>query len=383
MAAMLFNVPRVGIAPANGLKLFFYIPGSTTKRNTYTTSALSVANNNPVVADGNGLFPAIYVDSELGYKCVLAPSTDTDPPAAPIFTQDNAYTSAGSLAQFRVVGPFTSSGQFQAKGTNAALEVMNAAGTQNWSFGVKDSDSSSLHIGGSYGPGQSVVPSLSVKPTSGLVTVGATAANSPGGLLNVCSNDTYGANDWVLWLERTGATGGGLEALARIQHFGASGGMPILAGMSARGTKASPTAVLSGDNLLVLDGRGYDGSAVNHGEYAVGWSDTRAGLHMKAGANWSGTDHSAYLSFLTTASGTIATTEKLRILPAGHLTMIESTANPSAGDLTSGTNAKDRLAVYMKADKLVFAYNNAGTVTYITLDLDGSDTSFTHGTSAP
>ena len=35
------------------------------------------------------------------------------------------------------------------------------------------------------------------------------------------------------------------------------------------------------------------------------------------------------------------------------------------------------------ADKLVFAYNTGGVMTYITLDLDGSDTTLTHGTSAP
>jgi hypothetical protein len=71
------------------------------------------------------------------------------------------------------------------------------------------------------------------------------------------------------------------------------------------------------------------------------------------------------------------------LLRAAGFKGLEVAANPSAADLTSGANAKDRLQVYMKADKLVFAYNNAGTVTYITLDLDGSDTTWTHGTSAP
>lgn len=71
------------------------------------------------------------------------------------------------------------------------------------------------------------------------------------------------------------------------------------------------------------------------------------------------------------------------LLRASGFKALEVSANPSAADLTSGADAKDRLQVYMKADKLVFAYNNAGTVTYITLDLDGSDTTWTHGTSAP
>ena|SRR3990167_265530 len=61
------------------------------------------------------------------------------------------------------------------------------------------------------------------------------------------------------------------------------------------------------------------------------------------------------------------------------LTGSEISANPVAADLTS----LGQFAIYMKGDKFVIAYNNAGTMTYITLDMDGSDTSWTHGTTAP
>lgn len=62
----------------------------------------------------------------------------------------------------------------------------------------------------------------------------------------------------------------------------------------------------------------------------------------------------------------------------------ERSADPSAADLTSGANAKDRVQMYMKSDKLVFAYNDgAGTVNYLTIPLDGSTTTWTNGTSAP
>ena len=68
-----------------------------------------------------------------------------------------------------------------------------------------------------------------------------------------------------------------------------------------------------------------------------------------------------------------------RFTATGHLILTELTANPTTDDLA----ADAALAIYTKADKLVFAYNNGGTLTFITLDLDGSDTSLTHGTSAP
>ena len=73
-----------------GAKLFAYAAGTTTKQNTYTSVTLVTPNANPVVADANGLFGSIYLDPALSYKFVLAPSTDTDPPASPIYTQDNA-----------------------------------------------------------------------------------------------------------------------------------------------------------------------------------------------------------------------------------------------------------------------------------------------------
>jgi hypothetical protein len=75
-----------------GAQLFFYASGTSTKLNTYSDAALSIANTNPVVLDANGRAGAIFLQN-LRYKVVLAPSTDTDPPTSPIWTQDPVYTS--------------------------------------------------------------------------------------------------------------------------------------------------------------------------------------------------------------------------------------------------------------------------------------------------
>jgi hypothetical protein len=58
-----------------GAKLYFFIPGSTTARATYTDSALSIAHAHPVVADSGGQFPAIYLNPALEYKCTLRSSS--------------------------------------------------------------------------------------------------------------------------------------------------------------------------------------------------------------------------------------------------------------------------------------------------------------------
>jgi len=73
---------------ASSYQLFFYSPGTTTKKDTYTTSALSVANANPFILNSRGEPTGdIYLDGS--YKVVFTTNTDTDPPTASIWTVDN------------------------------------------------------------------------------------------------------------------------------------------------------------------------------------------------------------------------------------------------------------------------------------------------------
>lgn len=72
----------------SGAKLFFYATGTSTKLNTYTTKALSVANPNPIVLNSAGRASVDIFLQDLEYKVVLAPSTDSDPPSSPIWTAD-------------------------------------------------------------------------------------------------------------------------------------------------------------------------------------------------------------------------------------------------------------------------------------------------------
>lgn len=73
----------------NGAQLFFYTVGTSTKKNTYSDSAKTIANTNPIVLDSDGRHPDIFMLIDEQYKVVLAPSTDTDPPVSPIDTWDN------------------------------------------------------------------------------------------------------------------------------------------------------------------------------------------------------------------------------------------------------------------------------------------------------
>ena len=76
--------------PYSGAKVFWYVSGSSAKQDTFTTYVGSVANSNPMVLDSAGRFQdEVWLTAGVSYKMVLAPSADTDPPASPIWTEDN------------------------------------------------------------------------------------------------------------------------------------------------------------------------------------------------------------------------------------------------------------------------------------------------------
>jgi hypothetical protein len=85
MAAGRIIVPNIMPAldinadPVPGAKLYFYLNETTTLTTVYTTSALSVAHANPVVADASGVFPSIFADTALAFSIAL-----TDADGAPI-----------------------------------------------------------------------------------------------------------------------------------------------------------------------------------------------------------------------------------------------------------------------------------------------------------
>ena len=82
--------------PIVGAKLFIYEAGTTTKLTTFSDSALTSANANPLIADSAGRFVTIYGNPD-DYKFVLAPANDTDPPASAIHTNDD-YTIAATTS---------------------------------------------------------------------------------------------------------------------------------------------------------------------------------------------------------------------------------------------------------------------------------------------
>jgi len=65
-------------AVGEGFKYYFYTTGTTTPITTYSDSALSVANTNPVVADANGRFGEIWISNLATTKVVLTDADDVE-----------------------------------------------------------------------------------------------------------------------------------------------------------------------------------------------------------------------------------------------------------------------------------------------------------------
>ncbi len=77
--------------PIAGALLYSWIAGMSTPLATYSDSDLTIANTNPVVADGGGLFGPIYLSPQ-GYKFGLYPANLAPPVVptdTPYWTQDN------------------------------------------------------------------------------------------------------------------------------------------------------------------------------------------------------------------------------------------------------------------------------------------------------
>lgn len=88
----------------SGAKLYFYLTGTTTPTNTYTSSTLGTPNANPLVSDSGGLFAVAYLNPAITYRVMLKTSggstiLDVDP-----------FTVAANIAAGQVTGAMLASG---------------------------------------------------------------------------------------------------------------------------------------------------------------------------------------------------------------------------------------------------------------------------------
>jgi hypothetical protein len=79
MGSQLFQLPKAVPLDSNadlyaGAKAYFYVTGTSTPQNTYQDANLTIPHAHPVVADGFGRFPVVYLDPTKAYKLTMTTS---------------------------------------------------------------------------------------------------------------------------------------------------------------------------------------------------------------------------------------------------------------------------------------------------------------------
>lgn len=122
-------------------------------------------------------------------------------------------------------------------------------------------------------------------------------------IIGATSNPHSTANARGLSVVRSG----GVQANLNLFSFGNTGLIRAVAGYTARGTPALPTATQSGDGIVYALA-GHTGSA-----YVA-----PARIGLVAAENWSGTNQGSYITFDTTALAATTITERFRVGPSGQ-----------------------------------------------------------------
>lgn len=107
-----------------GARLHWYLEGTTTPVTTFANEGLSVANPNPVIADANGRFGAIWLPDNIRYKFVAtsADGATTYVTQDPYVTPEEVPTISAGLENFLAGSgplPVANGGTGQATAVNA------------------------------------------------------------------------------------------------------------------------------------------------------------------------------------------------------------------------------------------------------------------------
>ena len=140
--AFLFAPPYVTVLdsdgnPVSGAKLYFYATGTTTPASVYSDSGLVTPLANPVVADAAGRCSAVYLDSNVTYRCKVttaagATISDVDP-----------IIGLGSSPSI----PVSASTTEQLTGTNTAKYATSDSVAALWEQGADVASAGTISLG--------------------------------------------------------------------------------------------------------------------------------------------------------------------------------------------------------------------------------------------
>lgn len=141
--------------------------------------------------------------------------------------------------------------------------------------------------------------------SNGNVAIGTTTSGEP---LTVSRNTTNNSSSVLVGTVARFIGQDGVQGRVILDAYGAATNMTF---RHASGTAASPTATTSGSVIMGLNGFGYG---------TTGYTTlTKASFYAFATENWTDTAQGTYLSFGTTAGGSVTHAEKMRIDANGNV----------------------------------------------------------------
>ncbi|MFA5013234.1 MAG: FG-GAP-like repeat-containing protein [Candidatus Paceibacterota bacterium] len=151
-------------------------------------------------------------------------------------------------------------------------------------------------------------------------------------------------------------SGGSGQYSMALEGWGVQPNYPVLYGRRAGGSISSPSAVQSGYNLLVLAGRGYDGTTFPSG--------SNAAIFLNAAENFSTTNQGSSISFEVTPIGSTASqrTEMMRIDHSGMIGIGDTSPDAMIDVSSSTASALFRVDDDGEADTTPFFINGSGYV---------------------
>lgn len=196
----LFTIPRQVPLSAGtilpGAKLYFYQTTTSTPQNTYQDAALTTPHANPVVADANGVFAAIYLSPALpDYRATLTTSADVV-----LYTQDGVPANIGTQQsmRFEATNPFillydtdgtANQRKVRIRVNGNAFEIAAANDAENTFANILSYASGVLNVGG---------------PASAVTIDGVGVATAQNGSFTATLTGMTGATTGTINYHRTG-----------------------------------------------------------------------------------------------------------------------------------------------------------------------------------
>jgi hypothetical protein len=184
--------------PLAGGKIDFYENGTTTPKNTWSDSGLSVLNANPVVIGADGRVPDIFANASDVFSVRV---TDANDNVVVATVDDVSFVSAFSLASADVLAALSS---------NAAAVVINGSQITGSAFAAF-ADNLDLTAAGSIDASAGTVTLGTVNGTptfSGLVTFGSNLVSDTDSTDDLGTTSVRWLNLFVDKITLTGGTGG-------------------------------------------------------------------------------------------------------------------------------------------------------------------------------